>query len=98
MTAMSATSEPIAKPRKRFRVSMRQHEALAALAFLAPGLLMFLAFTLGPALFSFAVGFTRWDGLSSPVWSGIDNYIRLAQDPLFLKSIVNTAWFTLLLS
>lgn len=75
---------------------MRQHEALAALGFLTPGLLMFLAFTLGPAVFSFVVGFTRWDGLNSPVWNGIDNYIRLAQDPLFLRSIVNTAWFTLL--
>ena len=44
MTAMSATSEPIVRPRRRFRVSMRQHEALAALGFLLPGLVMFLAF------------------------------------------------------
>jgi len=78
------------------RLSMRRHESLAALGFLAPGLIMFLGFTLGPAIFSFAVGFTSWNGLTSPIWIGLDNYIRLAQDPLFLKSIVNTAWFTLL--
>lgn len=96
MTAVPATSKPIAGQRKRFHISMRQHEVLAALGFLAPGLLMFLVFTLGPAVFSLAVGFTRWDGLSSPVWIGIDNYLRLAQDPLFLRSIINTAWFTLL--
>lgn len=96
MTAIPATSAPLSRPRRRLRISMRRHEALAALGFLAPGLIMFLAFTLGPAVFSFAVGFTSWNGLTSPIWIGLDNYVRLAQDPLFVKSIVNTAWFTLL--
>ena len=69
---------------------------LVAWAFLAPSLLLFLAFTVGPAAFSFLAGFTRWNGLVAPVWVGIDNYVRLAQDPLFLKSLINTAFFTVL--
>jgi multiple sugar transport system permease protein len=71
-------------------------ETLVALGFLAPGLIMFLVFTLGPAVFSFFVGFTSWDGLSDPIWIGLDNYIRLATDPLFLKSVWNTTAFTVM--
>jgi multiple sugar transport system permease protein len=67
-----------------------------ALGFLAPSLVMFLVFTLGPAVFSFFAGFTRWNGLNEPVWIGLDNYVRLAQDGLFLRSVANTTLFTAL--
>jgi multiple sugar transport system permease protein len=57
---------------------------------------MFLAFTLGPAVFSFFAGFTKWNGLTEPVWVGLDNYIQLLHDKLFITSVVNTALFTAL--
>jgi multiple sugar transport system permease protein len=96
MTVVQALPAKPTSQRKRFRLTMEQHEALAALGFLLPGLLMFLAFTLGPAIFSFVVGFTSWNGLTEPVWIGLENYIQLAQDPLFIKSILNTAYYTVL--
>ena len=63
---------------------------------LPPGLIAFLAFSLGPAAYSLFVGFTKWDGLSPPVWVGLQNYINLAGDPLFRTAVRNTAAFTAL--
>ena len=88
----TATSK-FARPSLRLRQSQR--EALVALAFLLPNLLLFLCITLGPTLFSFVVGFTSWNGLGIPRWNGLQNYARLATDTLFLKSLTNTALYTL---
>jgi multiple sugar transport system permease protein len=89
----------VARPdatRRPLHLTGNQREILAAFGFLAPGLVMFLLFTLGPALFSLFVGFTTWNGLSNPVWVGLQNYLQLAGDGRFLASVRNTALFTLM--
>ena len=95
MSLAASTASIISRSRSlQLRISTR--EALVAFVFLAPGLLMFLTFTLGPAAFSFFAGFTKWNGLTAPVWIGLDNYVQLAGDKLFITSILNTALFTVL--
>jgi multiple sugar transport system permease protein len=88
-------SAPNRAARPTFRLRNSQREALAAFAFLLPNLLIFLAFTVGPTIFSFIIGFTTWNGIGAPKWFGLKNYIRLANDDLFLKSLWNTAVYTL---
>lgn len=82
-------------PRSRWRLSNSRREALVALAFLAPNLLAFLIFTLGPAIFSLIMGFTNWSGLSPGDWVGLQNYRNLLQDEIFRKSLWNTIIYTL---
>ena len=95
MSLAASTTSTISRSRSlQLRISTR--EALVAFVFLAPSLLMFLTFTLGPAAFSFFAGFTKWNGLTAPVWIGLDNYVQLAGDKLFVTSILNTALFTVL--
>lgn len=77
------------------RLRNSQREALVALAFLLPNLIIFLTITVGPTIFSFITGFTVWNGIGVPKWFGLQNYIRLANDDLFLKSLKNTALYTL---
>ena len=48
--------------------------------FIAPFFLLFAAFGLYPLLFSFYLGFTRWDGLTSRVWVGLSNFAALVDD------------------
>lgn len=93
----AATSLAVdATPVRQRRLNAGARETLAAAAFLAPAVVLFVVFTLGPAIFSLFAGFTRWNGLSAPVWVGLDNYVQLAQDRLFLVSVANTAFFTVL--
>jgi multiple sugar transport system permease protein len=50
---------------------------LAGFLFLAPWLLGFVVFTLGPVLVSLYLSFTTFDLLRPPVWIGADNYVRM---------------------
>jgi multiple sugar transport system permease protein len=83
------------RSRRFFHLNQSQREELAAYGFLAPNFIAFFVLVLGPTIFSFVVGFTTWNGLGSPKWSGLQNYVRLARDPLFLTAVRNTAIYTI---
>jgi len=70
-------------------------EARWAYLFLLPslvGLIIFLILPLGGSLF---ISFLKWDGMSKMKFCGITNFTKLFTDQLFLKSLVNTAYYTL---
>ncbi|HYQ59749.1 MAG TPA: sugar ABC transporter permease, partial [Desulfatiglandales bacterium] len=50
---------------------------LIGYAFLTPNILGFLAFTLGPILFSFIISFFNWDLFSRPVFVDAGNYQQM---------------------
>ncbi|WP_323960368.1 ABC transporter permease subunit [Arthrobacter sp. JZ12] len=72
------------------RPRLHRQEHLTALAFVALPVIGFLLFTLYPMLFSIYASFTDWNGLTAPVFSGLDNYIAMFQDPYFLEAMYNT--------
>ena len=43
-----------------------------------------------------ALSFTHWDLFTSPVWAGLANYKALFTDAKFLKSLANTAEFSVM--
>lgn len=57
--------------------------------FLAPALLLFIAFTVYPLVASFILSFQILES-GSYVFAGLDNYIRLVNDTVFVKAIFNT--------
>lgn len=63
--------------------------------FVIPAFLLFALFVLFPLLSSLYYGFTRWDGMSSPVWIGWDNYIRAFKDTIHLRSYLNASLYVL---
>ncbi|GLQ56752.1 carbohydrate ABC transporter permease [Devosia nitrariae] len=62
---------------------------------IAPFLVIFLVFSVFPVVFSFYLGFNRWDGFSDPEFVGFANYAQALRDPVFQKAIGNTVylWF-----
>jgi multiple sugar transport system permease protein len=92
MTMSRAPSGSLA-PGTIFGVERR---TLTAFLFLAPWLLGFLVFTLGPVLASLYLSFTKFDLLRPPVWIGADNYVRMfTTDYRFFQALKVT--FTYLL-
>ncbi len=69
-------------------------DAVAGYVLLLPTILGLLFFSLGPVIASALLSLTRWDGLSPPVWTGIDNYRLLFTDPLFWTALHNTLYYT----
>ena len=77
------------------RSRLHRQEHLTALAFVALPVIGFLLFTLYPMLFSVYASFTNWNGLTAPVFSGLDNYIAMVKDPYFLEAMYNTFFLML---
>jgi raffinose/stachyose/melibiose transport system permease protein len=69
-------------------------------AFIGPALIVYGAFIFFPILDTIRYSFTDWNGLTDPVFNGLDNYVRAFNDPLFLTSVFNNLafafWFSLL--
>ncbi len=80
----------------RRRRGPRAGESWWALLFLAPTLIGLALLSAGPILASFAISLTKWDLLTPPQFVGLQNFVNLANDPRFLVSLRNTAFYTLL--
>ena len=61
----------------------------------SPWMLGFVIFTGGPMLFSLIMSFTQYDVINPAHWAGGANYKELAKDPLFYKSLGNTAFMAM---
>ncbi len=59
----------------------------------SPYIVHFFVFIAFPVVFSIVLTFHKWNIISPMEYSGFGNYIRLFQDTLFLKSILNTLIF-----
>jgi multiple sugar transport system permease protein len=66
------------------------------LLFISPWLFGFITLSIFPIVYTFYLSLTRYSGIRDPVFVGIQNYQRMAADPLFLKSAYNTLYYTLL--
>jgi multiple sugar transport system permease protein len=87
--------QPAVQPRWS-RLAVR--EAIEGYLFIAPWILGFLIFTLGPMLASLYFSFSHYSIVSPPRFIGFDNYARAlgGQDRLFYTSLQRTLAFAVL--
>ncbi len=66
-------------------------ESAAFWLFISPWLIGLVGLTLGPMLFSLYAAFTRWDGVNSPEFIGLNNFrVMFTSDPDFWPSFGRT--------
>src|SRR5687767_2440128 len=75
------------------RNRQRRREAVEGYLFVAPAVIGFLLFILFPMVASFGLSFTEYNLLSDPEWIGFDNYVALAKDDFFWRSLRITATY-----
>lgn len=75
---------------KKFKWTITKKKALVGFICVLPWCIGYLAFSLIPNLTSLYMSFNEWDFFSEPYWVGIDNYLTLFQDPVFILSLRNT--------
>ena len=62
--------------------------------FMAPVMVLGVAFFVAPLIFAAYISFTDWDGVSQAHWVGLTNYEYLfTRDPFFLTSVAKTFYF-----
>ncbi len=66
------------------------------LSFLAPAVLLFLVFVVYPIVFNVQASLLEWDGVNQGIFVGLDNYSKLAADPVFAITLRNSALWILL--
>jgi multiple sugar transport system permease protein len=82
---------------RRRRVRKRVLHVLGGYAFIAPYVLFFLVFSVGPTFYGFYMSLFHWQILAkNQPFAGLDNYQHLTNDPLFWISFKNTLYFTAL--
>jgi multiple sugar transport system permease protein len=87
-------------PRRRFGLpkmgTLERRNLRWGLLFISPWLIGFILLSIFPIVYTFYLSLTRYSGLREPTFIGLQNYSRMAVDPLFWKSAYNTLYYTLL--
>jgi multiple sugar transport system permease protein len=71
-------------------------ELLVALVLVAPFLTIYLLAFVYPTVQMFRISFTDAPLIGEGQWVGLDNYLRLDNDPMFRRAFWNTAYFVLM--
>ncbi|MDR2481259.1 MAG: sugar ABC transporter permease [Spirochaetaceae bacterium] len=66
-----------------------RYKRLSYYSLLLPAFLIYISVIIFPLLFSFALGFTRWKGYGPLEFIGLENYLRMFKDPVFLMGMRN---------
>lgn len=64
-------------------------ETIVSYTFLAPILIFFTVFVLAPMVMGFVTSFFNYT-MTEFSFVGLDNYVRMFNDPIFVKSLINT--------
>lgn len=74
---------------------VRRRRNIEGWLFVAPIVIGILAFQFVPILVSMYASLTKWDGINSPQFVGVDNFVKLATgDRYFRITLKNTLYFT----
>lgn len=84
-------------PTSKFRLpfSGRRREAFFGYLFISPWIVGFLALQFGPMMASLWISLTDWTLIDPPHYIGLQNYRWIRDDPLFEKTLIVTAKYTL---
>ncbi|MEV5333418.1 carbohydrate ABC transporter permease [Streptomyces werraensis] len=99
MTTKITSAPPAAGLRKESRRRPAASPSVSTVgrpgfAWALPAAVFFTLFAIVPLVMVAVLSFMSWNGLGSPQWVGTDNWSRLWDDPVMLKSV----WLTLLLT
>lgn len=94
LKSIPASSAPYRELSKKRKIKW---DSIVPFLFISPWIIGFLAFTLGPLLFSLFISFFDWPVVGEATFVGLDNYKTMfTEDPLFWKSLWVTVKFAAL--
>jgi multiple sugar transport system permease protein len=73
----------------------KRDDTRLAILFIAPALIGFLVFMVWPTIRGLYLSFTKFNLLTPPKFNGLDNYIRMVQDPVFWNALKVTIYYVI---
>ena len=81
--------------KKAKKKKMHKNEIMVAYICLIPSIIGLIFLTYVPLAAVLGLSFTKWEGVGTPDWVGLSNYIKLfTTDPYFVDSIKVTIYFS----
>lgn len=90
---MTAARQVAVTTRNPARSPARRRESLAGILFLSPALVLFITFIAVPFVLAVGLSLYSWDLLTPRQFVGLENFRRLASDPLLPRVMLNTFGF-----
>lgn len=87
---MLRSAKPACRPRQSLTSQRRRRQTTTAYLFILPGMLLFVAWTLYPLLYSLVMSFAERNLIKPSRFVGLDNYTRALSDPVFWLALRNT--------
>ncbi|MFF5438717.1 carbohydrate ABC transporter permease [Streptomyces achromogenes] len=94
LTSAPPTAEATRKARRRPEDSYAARGTRPNFLWALPATVFFTLFAIAPLIMVAVLSFMSWNGLGSPEFVGTDNWKRILDDPVMIRSI----WLTLLLT
>jgi multiple sugar transport system permease protein len=94
--AISTTTRPERTRHTAEPTRKRRDDTRLALLFILPALIGFLVFMVWPTLRGIYLSFTSFNLLTPPKFNGLDNYIRMVQDPVFWNALKVTVLYVVI--
>jgi multiple sugar transport system permease protein len=85
---------PVTNLVRRPASAKARSEAIAGYSFVFPLVALLLLFVIGPIFYTLYASFTKWDGISRPVFNGLQNYRKLLGDSVIGREFWNTIFYT----
>ncbi len=94
MTGMDKASAIL---NRRRPLNRKVRDSVEAYIMILPIIIGLLAFTVIPFIASLLISFTQWDIITPSKWVGIENYVNLFKDEIFLKALKNTGYYAVVM-
>jgi ABC-type sugar transport system permease subunit len=65
-------------------------EIIAPYLYLIPAVVLVVGLFIYSAFFTLSVSLTEWDGINTPIFIGLKNYLEVFTDSIFMGSMINT--------
>ena len=93
-TTTTAPSTALVARRRRGMSAVQRRDLIDGLLFTSPFIFGVLFLWLGPMLYSIYLVTQNWNLITPPEFVGLGNFERLLRDPLVMKSLRNTVYYT----
>src|SRR3954471_23795649 len=96
---MAISTTPSTTPARTGTVptkTRKRDDTRLAILFILPALIGFGVFLVWPTLRGIYLSFTKFNLLTPPKFNGLDNYVRMVQDPVFWNAMKVTIYYVVL--
>lgn len=92
--AVADIAHPVAAGSRSWRSGRTADQTRWGYLMVAPMMIGFAIFFLIALVASLYLSLTDWKVIAAPNWVGLDNYVKLTQDTVFIEAVRNTAMLT----